>query len=91
MKTITIINEIKGCYGQRIYIPASNKELVNLFDAVSIWRQGEKCTEEGREIIFELPIGMNIKNNPLIIYALNKNGYYEEPTVFCNKKAEVEE
>lgn len=78
MKNITIIPSIKGCYGERVYIPVSKRELIYLFDTVSVWRQGERDTEEGKEILFELPFRMSIKDNPLIIYALNKNGLYVE-------------
>ena len=80
-KTITILPSIKGCYGQRIYIPVEKREVISLFDTISVWRQGERDTEEGKEILFELPFRMDIRDNPLIIYALNKSGLIVEDAI----------
>lgn len=75
-KTLEIIEAIKGCYGQRIYIPLLNKNLIQLFDSISLWRQGSRGDEvENTEILFELPVGEDIRDNPLILRKIWLEGY----------------
>lgn len=74
-KAVKIVPEIKGCYGQRIYIPVEIDTLVNLFDTISLWRQNVVMNEEGKtEIVFELPCGQDIRENRLLVRALNMWG-----------------
>ena len=58
---------IKGIYGERIGIDTRDKELVNFFHLVSLWRNDLKYDNETRTstVIYELPIGVSIKDVPL--------------------------
>ena len=58
---------IEGIYGERIGIDTKDKELINFFHLVSLWKQDLKYDKETHisTIIYELPKGVSIKDVPL--------------------------
>ena len=73
VKTVKIITT--NDYEQKICIPASKEELVELFDIISIAKV-ESIDEDGnKEYIYTLPTDTeSIGENKLILRMLNKNG-----------------
>lgn len=73
VKTVKIITT-SDYHEQKIYIPASKEELVELFDIISISKM-ESIDDDGKlEYIYTLPTYTgSIGENKLILRMLNKN------------------
>lgn len=60
-RTIKYIPEIAGCYGMRIWVPASDKALVAFILPICVWHGAtdQRFVLDKLEYCFELPFGIN--------------------------------
>lgn len=64
-RTIKYIPEIAGCYGMRIWVPASDKDLIAFIRPICVWGSAtdQRFALDKTEYCYELPFGIN--ENPL--------------------------
>jgi len=62
---------IEGRYGNRYAIPNKRARLIEIFDSVKIFRFSIEKIKGEYYTVFELPMGMDVENNPLIMYWIN--------------------
>lgn len=57
--TITLVPEIKGCYGPRVWVSASNKEACSILSILSVWPSftDTRAKDNDYERCYELPFG----------------------------------
>ena len=60
-RTIKYIPEIEGCYGMRIWIPASDKELIAFIRPICVWGSAtdQRFALDKTEYCYELPFGIH--------------------------------
>ena len=75
MKELKVIDKIAG-YGDRVWVPGNDRELVSLFKAVSLWEQKSRVNPDGSlEILFEFPVSDDIRKIQMLNLALSRLGY----------------
>lgn len=56
-RIIRLVPEIKGCYGPRVWVPASATELRSIFVVLGVWPNytDTRNTHDEYEVCYELP------------------------------------
>lgn len=59
-RTIKYVPEIAGCYGMRIWVPASDKDLIAFIRPVCVWGSAtdQRFALDRTEYCYELPFGI---------------------------------
>lgn len=58
-RIIRLTPEVKGCYGPRAWVSASDAELRSIFVVLGVWPNftDTRCTPDDYELCYELPFG----------------------------------
>ena len=73
MTKVIRIPPIKGCYGERFIVNSKEEDVYNFFKAICLWVDKSDLQDDfSTTTVFEMPVGASVKENPLVMNALNK-------------------
>lgn len=60
-RRIKVIPEIEGCYGMRVWVPASDKDLIAFIRPICVWGSATdmRFALDKTEYCYELPFGIS--------------------------------